>query len=56
MKRVYAAVAGGVALAFVLTTTTVFTQQNTTPPRQWWVNKDKGGQYGKHKPHIKLAD
>ena len=27
-----------------------------TPPRQWWVNKDKPGQYGKNKAHIKLAD
>jgi mannose-6-phosphate isomerase-like protein (cupin superfamily) len=26
------------------------------PPRQWWVNKDKPGQFGKHKVHIKLAD
>ena len=27
-----------------------------TPPRQWWVNKDKPGQYGKNKVHIKLVD
>jgi len=36
----------------------VFTQGGggQTPPRQWWVNKDKPGQYGKNKVHIKLPD
>ena len=36
----------------------VFTQGGggQTPARQWWVNKDKPGQYGKNKVHIKLAD
>ena len=46
---------------------TVFSQQGqitvpapataaAAPARQWWVNKDRGGQFGKHKVHIKLAD
>jgi len=60
MRRLHAATAVAVALFFGLTLP-AYTQQpatgrGQTPPRQWWVNKDKGGQYGRNKPHIKLAD
>jgi len=68
MKRLHVAMAVTVALSFPLSSS-VFTEQGGAgaaqqaaggragaPPRQWWVNKDKGGQYGKNKPHIKLPD
>ena len=68
MRRLHVAMAVAVALSFGLTPS-VYTQQGGAgapqqaggggrgqPPRQWWVNKDKGGQYGKLKPHIKLPD
>jgi mannose-6-phosphate isomerase-like protein (cupin superfamily) len=32
------------------------TGRGQAPPRQWWVNKDKPGQFGKNKAHIKLSD
>ena len=57
MKRLHVAMACAVVVAFGMATHTVYTQgAGATPTRQWWVNKDKPGQYGKHKPHIKLAD
>jgi len=59
MKRLHAAMAVA-ALTFGLAVPTVFTQQAAggrgAPPRQWWVNKDKPGQFGKNKVHIKIAD
>jgi mannose-6-phosphate isomerase-like protein (cupin superfamily) len=64
MKRSRVAVAVAVALGFTFAAS-VSTQGGGgaqagpgrgTPPRQWWVNKNKGGQYGRNKPHIKLAD
>ena len=48
-----------IAVALVLgSVSTVLTQGRgqATPPRQWWVNKDKPGQFGKNKVHIKLTD
>ena len=57
MRRSFVSLA--VAFTFVLSgAPAVFTQGGggQTPPRQWWVNKDKPGQYGKNKVHIKLAD
>lgn len=61
--------AAAALLTVGLNTPTVFTQQGGaagaapqpaagrgTPPRQWWVNKDKPGQYGKNKVHTKLAE
>lgn len=68
MRRLHVALATAAVLAFSFGTPTVFTQQGGagtvqqpaaargTPPRQWWANKNKGGQYGKNKPHIKLVD
>ena len=66
MRRLHLPLA--VAVAFVFSgTPTVLTQggaaaqqpatgRGQTPPRQWWVNKDKPGQFGKNKVHIKLTD
>src|SRR5262245_10573939 len=67
MRRLH--VAAVAALTLNLTAPVVLTQQGgagtaqqqgasrgQAPPRQWWVNKDKGGQYGRNKPHIKLGD
>ncbi|HKY22507.1 MAG TPA: cupin domain-containing protein [Vicinamibacterales bacterium] len=65
MKRLHVAMAAAAVLAFGFGTPTVFTQQGAVPGitpqagvpmRQWWVNKDTPGQFGKHKLHIKLAD
>jgi mannose-6-phosphate isomerase-like protein (cupin superfamily) len=68
MKRSYVAIAVAAVFTFGVAAPTVSTQQGAagtaqqpgagrgTPPRQWWVNKNKGGQYGKNKPHIKLSD
>ena len=67
MRCLHAALAVSVALS-ISSPSPVYTQQGgagaaqpaagrgQTPPRQWWANKDKGAQYGKNKPHIKLAD
>lgn len=69
MKRLHVAMAAAAVLTLGLGTPTVFTQQGGAagtaqqpvagrgaPPRQWWVNKDKPGQYGKNKVHVKLAE
>lgn len=60
MKRLQLATAAFAVLMFGFGASTVSTQQGgagqATPPRQWWVNKDKGGQFGKNRVHIKLAE
>src|SRR5689334_6539567 len=58
MRRLHVALTITVALSFGLTSA-VYSQgggRGQEPPRQWWVNKARGGQYGKNKPHIKLPD
>ena len=57
MRRLHLPLA--IAAAFIFSgSPAVVTQGGAgqTPPRQWWVNKDKPGQFGKNKVHIKLAD
>src|SRR5258708_5473840 len=58
MRRLY--VAPPVALLVCAAVATVHTQRGagTAGPgsRQWWVAKAAPGQYGRNKPHIKLAD
>ena len=61
MKRFQVATAA--ASLVCATVTTVHTQRGvsgeTRPaasPRLWWVAKDRPGQYGKNRPHIKLVD
>jgi mannose-6-phosphate isomerase-like protein (cupin superfamily) len=56
-------VATAVAMLVCAGVTPVHTQRGgggaaATPasPRLWWVAKDRPGQYGKNKPHIKLVD
>ena len=64
MKRIHVAVAVATVFAFSFGAQTVLTQRGqgrgaggpAQPPAQWWVAKDKPGQYGNNKPHIKLAD
>ena len=62
MRRLHVAMAVTVALSFAVDVRRVYAagragaRRGQTPPRQWWVNKDKGGQFGKNKVHIKLAD
>jgi mannose-6-phosphate isomerase-like protein (cupin superfamily) len=59
MKRLHVAMASAALLAFGAMTHTVSTQgapAQGNPPRQWWVNKDKPGQYGRNRLHIKLTD
>lgn len=58
MKPLTAAIAS-VVCVFVVAAGHVYTQGRgeQAPTRQWWVNKDKPGQYGpKNKAWIKLAD
>lgn len=69
MRRVHVAMAVAAVFTFsLLGAPTVFTQQGGAgmaqqpaagrgaPPRQWWVNKDKGGQFGENKLHTKLSE
>ena len=58
MRRLHVPLA--VAVVFLFSgAAAVFTQGGAAPQqpaRQWWVNKDKPGQFGKNKVHIKLPD